>query len=47
MVKEFDKPTFLIYMDLSNEEIKEADELFKEHKCTLMVTRDTSLTVSR
>ena len=32
IAKEFDKPTFLIYMNLSGGEIKEADELFKEHK---------------
>jgi len=37
MAKEFDKPTFLIYFDLSDGEIKEADELFKEHKVIKML----------
>ena len=32
LAKEYDKPTFLIYMNLSEGEIKEADKLFKEHK---------------
>lgn len=42
IAKEFDKPTFLIYLSLSEEEIKEADELFKEHKVikTLSTTRE-------
>lgn len=42
MAKEFDKPTFLIYIDLSDGEIKEADELFKEHTVikTLSTTRE-------
>lgn len=41
IAKEFDKPTFLIYLNLSKREIKEADELFKEHKVikTLSTTR--------
>ena len=29
---EFGKPSFLIYIDLSEGEKKEADKLFKEHK---------------
>ena len=42
IAKEFDKPTFLIYMNLSSREIKEATELFKEHKVikTLRTTRE-------
>ena len=41
IAKEFDKPTFLIYMNLSSREIKEATELFKEHK-VIKTLRTTS-----
>ncbi len=38
LAKEFDKPCFLVCLDLSDEQVKEAENIFKEHRTIKIFT---------